>query len=87
MKLSIVAATLLSAISLSAFTPAVYAAVTPCEDMLVKLSEAEKTAKPSDANLVAFNDLKAKAQERCTAEDDRRSNGFVEEALKLLAAK
>ena len=88
MKHAILTAALVSALSFGAFaTSAFAAAAVPCEEMLVKLGDAEKTSKPADVDLAAYNDLKAKAEERCTAEDDRRSDGFIEEAMKLLVAK
>ena len=56
----------------------------PCEDMLKTLDEAIKTAKLSDADMKSVTDLKAKAEERCAAEDDKRSDGFVADAMKIL---
>jgi hypothetical protein len=56
----------------------------PCEDMLKTLAETMKTAKLNDADMKSVNDLKAKAEERCTAEDDKRSDGFVTDAMKIM---
>ena len=56
----------------------------PREDMLVTLSDTIKTAKLSDADTKAVNELKAKAEERCTAEDDKRSDGFIADAMKIM---
>ena len=56
----------------------------PCEDMLKTLVETMKTAKLNDADMKKVTDLKAKAEERCTAEDDKRSDGFVADAMKIM---
>ena len=32
----------------------------------------------------SVTDLKVKAEERCTAEDDKRSDGFVTDAMKIM---
>lgn len=85
MKKFILAATFASAASVAAFTSFAHAAsAVPCEDVLVKLEDALKTAKPSDADAKTVADLKAKGEERCTAEDDRRADAFFNDALKLL---
>ena len=88
MNKSILTAVVLATVSFANFVaPANAATAVPCEDMLKALTDTLATTKPADSDLQAFNDLKAKAEERCTAEDDRRSDGFVEEAMKLLAKK
>lgn len=88
MKRSIFAAVLLAAAAFGTFiSTANAAAPAACEDMLKKLDDAMKTAKLSDADLKTVTDLKAKAEERCTSEDDRRSDDFVDQALKLLVKK
>ena len=61
-----------------------FAGSVPCEDMLVKLNDALKTAKLGDADMKAVSDLKGKAEERCAAEDDKRADGFVADALKIM---
>jgi hypothetical protein len=88
MNKSIVAAALLLAAPFTAALSTAHAATAvACEDMLKTLEDTLKTAKPSDADMKAVMDLKAKAEERCKAEDDRRADGFVEEAMKLLTKK
>lgn len=88
MNKSILAAALLATVSFANFVaPATADTAVQCEDKLKTLEETLKTTKPSAADLVAINELKAKAEERCVAEDDRRADGFIEEALKLLAKK
>ena len=82
MKTFILAATL--AISLGSPAAPSFAGSVPCEDMLVKLNDGLKTAKLSDADLKAVTVLKAKAEERCAAEDDKRADGFVTDALKIM---
>jgi hypothetical protein len=56
----------------------------PCEDMLKTLADTMKTTKLNDADMQKVTDLKAKAEERCTAEDDKRSDGFVADAMKIM---
>ena len=60
------------------------AATVPCEDMLKTLTDTMTAAKLSDADLKKVTDLKAKGEERCTAEDDRRADGFFTDALKIM---
>lgn len=85
MKKFFLATTLVAIASFSILSSAANAAATvPCEDMLVTLNDTIKTAKLSDADTKAVNELKAKAEERCTAEDDKRSDGFVADAMKIM---
>ena len=63
------------------------AAAVPCEDVLVTLNDALAKAKLSDADMKAVADLKAKGEERCTAEDDRRAGGFFNDALAIVTKK
>ncbi len=67
-----------------AFSSIARADTVPCEDMLKTLAETMKTAKLSDTDMKSVNDLKTKAEERCTAEDDKRSDGFVTDAMKIM---
>lgn len=60
------------------------AAAVPCEDVLVTLNDALAKAKLNDADAKAVADLKAKGEERCTAEDDRRADGFFNDALAIV---
>lgn len=62
----------------------VNAATIPCEDMQKQLETALQTKKPADADKAKFDELKAKGDERCTSEDDRRADGFYTEALAIL---
>lgn len=63
------------------------ASAVPCEDVLVTLNDALAKAKLSDADAKAVADLKAKGEERCTAEDDRRADGFFNDALAIVTKK
>jgi hypothetical protein len=83
MKKIIFAATLAS-LAFGGFATLARAESVPCEDMLKTLDETIKTAKLSNADVTAVTDLKAKAEERCTAEDDKRSDGFVADAMKIM---
>ena len=88
MKKFMIVAMLAGVTSVAGFAPfANAAAPVPCEDMLKTLDEALKTAKPNAADLKSITDLRAKADERCVAEDDRRADGFVEDAMKLVTKK
>ena len=71
-------------ISLGSFASLARAESAPCEDMLKTLNDTIATAKLSDADMKKVTDLKAKAEERCTAEDDKRSDGFVADAMKIM---
>ena len=83
MKKLILASTLAASAAFGALTSSAYSAV-PREDMLVTLNDTIKTAKLSDADMKAVTELKAKIEERCTAEDDKRSDGFVADAMKII---
>ena len=83
MKKFILAATLAS-LAFGGMASLAWAESAPCEDMLKTLDEAIKTANLSDADMKSVTDLKAKAEERCTAEDDKRSDGFVADAMKIM---
>lgn len=63
------------------------AAAVPCEEVLVTLTTAMAKAKLSDADAKAVADLKAKGEERCKAEDDRRADGFFNDALAIVNKK
>ena len=83
MKKLVLAATL-ATLTFGSFASLARAESAPCEDVLKTLDDAIKTAKLSDADMKAVTDLKAKAEERCTAEDDKRSDGFVADAMKIM---
>ena len=63
------------------------ATAVPCEEVLVKLNDAMRKAKLSDADMKSVMDLKAKGEERCKAEDDRRADGFFKDALTIVTKK
>ena len=62
-------------------------AAVPCEDVLVTLNDALSKAKLNSADAKTVADLKAKGEERCTAEDDRRADGFFNDALAIVTKK
>lgn len=86
MKNTILAAAFVTFTSLVGFSSFAQAAPS-CEDNLKKLSETMATAKLSPADLKSVNDLVAKAKERCTAEDDKRAEGFIADAMKIVVKK
>ncbi|MBK1871485.1 hypothetical protein [Taklimakanibacter albus] len=66
---------------------AAHAATVPCEDLLQKLRDAEKTATLSAADKAQVSELETKGIERCNADDDKRADKFFEDALKITAKK
>jgi hypothetical protein len=87
MKKQIIASLLTSFVAVFGFCSFVNAAAVPCEDVLVTLNEALAKAKLSDADMKTVADLKAKGEERCAAEDDRRADGFFNDALAIVTKK
>ena len=84
MKRFILATALVSTVAIAGLVPPAYAESAPCEDMLKTLTDTMAKTKLSDADMKKVTDLKAKAEERCTAEDDKRSDGFVADAMKII---
>jgi len=60
------------------------AATRPCEDVLKEMRAAKSTAKLSVDDKAKVDALEAKAVERCNADDDRRADGFLDDAMKLM---
>ena len=88
MKKFLLVSTLVAATAAGGFsTWANAATAVPCEDVLVTLNDAMAKAKLSDADMKMVMDLKAKGEERCKAEDDRRADGFFNEALTIVTKK
>jgi hypothetical protein len=76
---------LIAAISAVALAPTfASAAETPCEDSLKTLNDTIKTVAPKEDVMAKVKVLLDKALERCNADDDKRSNGFVADAMKLM---
>lgn len=80
---------IISAIAGAAVTASFSAAFAApsCEDSMKTMEESLKKVKLSDADMKTVMDLKAKATERCTAEDDRRAEGFIADAMKIITKK
>jgi prolyl-tRNA synthetase len=88
MKKHLLATTLVAVTTFAGFsTIANAASAVPCEDVLITLNDALAKAKLTDAETKAVADLKAKGEERCTAEDDRRADGFFNNALAIVIKK
>lgn len=87
MKRHIIAAALVTVTAIAGFSSFANAANVPCEDLLKTLTETLATAKLSDADMKAIAELKAKGEERCTAEDDKRADAFFTDAIKLASKK
>ncbi len=66
------------------FTTAAHAANQPCEDALKEFRAAKASAKVSADVMKKVDELEAKAVERCNADDDKRADQFVADAMKLL---
>jgi hypothetical protein len=60
------------------------AASRPCEDVLKEYRAAKETAKVSADVMKKADELEAKAVERCNADDDKRADQFLTDAMKLL---
>ncbi|MBB6484569.1 hypothetical protein [Rhizobium lusitanum] len=60
------------------------AAPRPCEDVLKEMRAAKVAAKLSADDKAKVDALEAKAVERCNADDDRRADGFLDDAMKLM---
>ncbi|MDQ0318454.1 hypothetical protein QO002_000592 [Pararhizobium capsulatum DSM 1112] len=60
------------------------AANVPCEEMLKEMRAAKQTTSLSNADMAKVNDLETKAVERCNADDDARSDGFLTEAMTIM---
>ena len=87
MKRPIIAAALIAVTTITGFSSFANAANVPCEDLLKTLTDTLATAKLSDADMKAIAELKAKGEERCTAEDDKRADAFFTDAIKLASKK
>ena len=87
MKRLIIAAALIAVTTVAGFSSFANAANAPCEDLLKTLTDTLATAKLSDADMKAIAELKAKGEERCTAEDDKRADAFFTDAIKLASKK
>lgn len=62
----------------------VRAATVPCEDMLKDMRATKAAASLSEADMTKVKDLETKAVERCNADDDARSDGFLTDAMKIM---
>jgi hypothetical protein len=80
-KLAIAALIMIGAAS------AAHAAAVPCEDTLKELRAQMTSAKVSDADMKAVKELEAKGVERCNADDDKRADGFFDDAKKILGKR
>lgn len=81
------AATILNSLALAGLAAAslpAHAAAVPCEEKLSEMRTAKASAKLSDADMAKVNDLETKAVERCNADDDTRSDKFLDEAMKIM---
>jgi hypothetical protein len=61
-----------------------FAAEVQCEDSVKTLQDTIKTVAPKADVMANVQVLLDKAIERCKAEDDKRSNGFAADAMKLM---
>ena len=87
MKKMIIATTLVTLTSLVGLTALAHAGSVTCEENLKKLSDTMAKTKLSPADLKSVNDIVAKATERCVAEDDKRAEGFIADAMKIVTKK
>ncbi len=68
-----------------AFSIDANAAARPCEDVLKEYRAAKEGAKVSAEVMAQADALEAKAVERCNADDDKRADQFLLDAMKLIA--
>lgn len=87
MKKHIIAATIVTLTAIVGGSSFANAANVPCEDLLKTLTDTLAKAKLNDADMKAVAELKAKGEERCTAEDDKRADAFFTDAIKLASKK
>jgi len=83
-KALLATALLISIAGLPLSVSSVQAANVPCEEMLKDMRAAKATVTLSDADMAKVNDLETKAVERCNADDDARSDGFLMEAMTIM---
>jgi hypothetical protein len=60
------------------------AAARPCEDALKEMRTAKASAKLTPDAKSKVDALEAKAVERCNADDDKRADAFLQEAMTLM---
>ena len=60
------------------------AAVRPCEDVLKEMRTAKASANLTPDAKSKVDTLEAKAVERCNADDDKRADAFLQEAMALM---
>lgn len=76
---------LLAALTMAGLSADAHAAgIVPCEDMLAELRAAKATVTLSDDVKAEVEALEAKGVERCNADDDRRADAFLAEAMKAM---
>ncbi|CAN7635470.1 hypothetical protein LJR098_006124 [Rhizobium sp. LjRoot98] len=83
-KVFLAAAFLISFAGVPLSVSSVQAGNVPCEEMLKEMRAAKATATLSEADMTKVNDLETKAVERCNADDDARSDGFLTEAMTIM---
>lgn len=66
------------------FAVQAHAANQPCEDAIKEFRAVKASAKASADVMTKVEELEAKAVERCNADDDKRADQFVADAMKLL---
>lgn len=60
------------------------AAVQPCEDALKQMRATKASATLASDVKSKVDALEAKAVERCNADDDKRADSFLQDAMKLM---
>ena len=60
------------------------AAVRPCEDVLKEMRATKTSANLTPDNRSKVDALEAKAVERCNADDDKRADAFLQDAMTLM---
>lgn len=84
MKTLITATMLTILAAFGAGATSAHAASVPCEEMLKDMRAAKSSAQLSDTDMKKVNDLETRAVERCNADDDKRSDTFLTEAMAIM---
>ena len=82
MKKTILSLTAFAA--LTSFNAKAFAASDPCEERIEALRAEMLVTKINAADMELVKSLEAKSLERCNADDDKRADGFVDEAMKIM---
>ncbi len=70
--------------ALASFSATAFAASDPCEERIAAMRAEMLVTKISAADMELVKALETKSLERCNADDDKRADGFVADAMKIM---